>query len=39
MTRRVLAEPGLSANVRLGVLMPGLRSVMMISRILLAVLK
>ena len=37
MTRRALAEPGLSANVRPAVQMPGSRSVMMILRALLAV--
>src|SRR4029079_14253801 len=37
MTRRALAEPGLSANVRPAVQMPGSRSVMMILRAWLAV--
>jgi hypothetical protein len=39
MARRALAEPGLSANVRLEVLMPVVRSVMMILRVFLVVLK
>jgi hypothetical protein len=39
MARRALAEPGLSANVRLGALMPIVGSVTMILRALLAVMK